>query len=216
MDKVSKKDEKVRKVTAGKVFKFIGVGVACTIIDYVVYSLVVMLFFGGNTDQAWLATIISGIVATFAAYELHSHITWKTSDPGKYGIIKFFAWNALLVAAIRPALTFIFGLLTGFYQFAFMISDGINLPFSYEFVESTGIFVLMTVVTMILNFLFYNRIVFGKAKTNAKKAGKSSATRTTNADKNQREQVDVDGVGQAGKEKQSQNKGQNSAGKKRK
>ena len=185
-----------------KIFKFVGVGVACTIIDYALYSLLVMLFFNGDTSQAWLATIISGVVATFAAYELHSHITWKESDPGKFGIVKFFAWNALLVVAIRPALTFIFGLLTGFYQFAFMVSNGINLPFSYEFVESTGIFVLMTTVTMILNFLFYNRIVFGK-----KKAGE--------LDENQREKVDVDGVRETGEEKKRQKKSQNKADKKR-
>ncbi len=191
----------VKNKKLAKILKFVGVGVACTIIDYTLYSLLVMLFFGGDTSRAWLATIVSGVVATFAAYELHSHITWKESDPGKFGIVKFFAWNALLVVAIRPALTFVLGLLTGFYQFAFMVSDGINLPFSYEFVESTGIFVLMTTVTMVLNFLFYNRIVFGKKKDEE-------------SNKNQREKVDVDGVGEAGKEKQGKKKSQNNADKK--
>lgn len=189
-----------------KIFKFVGVGVTCTIIDYAVYSLAMMLLFGGDTNLAWLATVISGVVATFAAYEMHSHITWKTSDPGKYGIIKFFAWNILLVIAIRPALTFIMGLLTGLYQFAFMISDGIGLPFSYEFVESTGIFVLMIAVTMVLNFLFYNRIIFGTPKVDG----------PADANENQREKVDVDSVGKAGKEKQRKGKSQNSTDKKRK
>ena len=216
MSKITSADKKVEKVTANKIFKFVGVGIACTIVDYSIYSLMVMLFFGGDTSQAWLATIVSGVVATFAAYELHSHITWKTSDPGKYGIIKFFAWNALLVAAIRPALTFILGLLEGFYQFVFMISDGIHLPFSYEFVESTSLFVLMTAITMILNFLFYNRIVFGKAKVDDAPSKASGRTSVTNTKKNQREKVDVDSVGKAGKEKQGNGKSQNNAGKKRK
>ena len=154
-----------KKTFIEKIFKFVGVGLTCTIIDYSIYSLSVMVLFGGNVDMAWLATVISGTISTFAAYELHSHITWKQSDPGKYGIIKFFAWNAAQVVVIRPVLTFIMGLLTGFYEFAFMISDGIGLPFEYEFVESTGIFVLMTAVTMVINFLVYNRLIFGKSKS---------------------------------------------------
>ena len=98
-----------------KIFKFVGVGITVTIIDYLVYSFVVMVLFGGNTDQVWLGSIISGAVATIAAYILHSKITWKGRDPGKYGILKFFGWNILLVAAIRPLFTLFFGLLDGLY-----------------------------------------------------------------------------------------------------
>lgn len=183
-----------------RILKFVGVGVACTIIDYALYSLFAVVIFGGNQNLYWLATIISGTVATFAAYELHSHITWKERDPGKYGIVKFFAWNIFLVIAIRPVLTILFGFLTGLYQFAFMIFDGVGLPFSYDFVESTGVFVLMIAVTMILNFLFYNRIIFGTAKS----------------DEDSREKVDVDSVRKTGKERQSNSKSQNNTNKKRK
>lgn len=171
-----------------RILKFAGVGIATTIFDYVVYSLTVMLLFGGNVEKVGIAAVISGIAATFVAYFLHSRITWKERNPGKYGIIKFFLWNALVVIAIRPVLTWLFGLLDGLYQFMFMISSGINMPFSYEFVNSTGIYVLMTVVTMVLNFMFYEKIVFGKVK------------------KEQGEERDVKGVGQAGEKEQSKQK----------
>ena len=176
-----------------RILKFAGVGIATTIFDYVVYSILVMAFFGGDTSKVAIATIISGTAATFVAYFLHSKITWRERNPGKYGIIKFFLWNVLLVIAIRPALTFVFGLLEGLYQFAFMISDGINLPFSYEFVNSTGIYVLMTIVTMILNYLFYGKIVFGK--TNEKEG----------------EEVDMKRVGESREKEKSKAKGKNSS-----
>lgn len=171
-----------------KIFKFVGVGITVTLIDYLVYSFVMMVLFGGNTDLVWLGSIISGIVGTIAAYILHSNITWRGRDPGKYGVLKFFGWNVLLVAAIRPLLTLFFGLLDGLYEFAFMVTDGIGIPFTFEFVESTGIYVLMTVVIMVLNFLFYDRVVFGevKHKDNGKK------------------KVNVDSVRKSGEEKQSQ------------
>lgn len=170
-----------------KIFKFVGVGIAATIVDYLVYSLVVMVIFGGNTNFAGVGAVSSGIVATFTAFILHSKITWKNRNPGKYGIIKFFAWNALVVIAIRPVLTFIFGLIGGLYEFVFMIFDGIGIGFSYEFVESTGIYVLMTVVTMTLNFFFYDRVVFGKNKSEEK-----------------REKVDVERIRKARKEEKGQ------------
>ena len=37
-----------------------------------------------------------------------------------------------------------------------------HLPFSYEFVLTTGAFALNALVIMIINFLFYDRFVFGK------------------------------------------------------
>lgn len=195
----------------GKIFKFIGVGVAATLIDYAVYSLVVMVIFGGNTNFAWAGAVSSGVVATFAAFFMHSKITWKDKDPGKYGIIKFFAWNAFVVIAIRPVLTLFFGLLIGLYQFAFMIFDGVGVGFSYEFVESTGIYVLMTAVTMTLNFIFYDKIVFGKKKVAAKSMVDSNL-----GNEEQREKIDMKSVRKTGEEKQRQSKGNNNSDKKRK
>lgn len=174
-----------------KVFKFLGVGLTITIIEYIIYTLLVMVMFGGNVEMAPLATGMSGAVAMVVAFIMHSKITWKERDPGKFGIVKFFAWNILLVALIRPGLAAFFELLTGLYQFGFMITSAIHLPFSYDFVESTGIYVLTTAVTMTLNFICYEKVVFGtKIKVEEK----------------QGEEVEVKSVGKSGKEKKSKSK----------
>lgn len=171
-----------------KVFKFVGVGFAVTIVEYIIYTLLMMLAFSGNGEMAPLATGLSGVVAMVVAFFMHSKITWRERDPGKFGVVKFFAWNILLVTLIRPGLAAFFGLLTGLYQFAFMITSAINLPFNYDFVQSTGIYVLTTAVAMVLNFFCYEKIVFG------------------GVDKKQGEEVNVKGVRKAGKEKQSKRK----------
>lgn len=178
----------------GKILKFVGVGFLCTIVDFLVYSLMVMVAFSGDTEKVGIAAMVSGLVATVVAYMLHSRITWKTRDPGKWGVVKFFLWNAFAVLFLRPILTWIFGLLTGLYEFAQMI-----LPFfSYEFVESTGIYVLMTAVVMVLNFIFYEKIVFGTEKENL--------SAEADASKEGGKKVDMKRVRQAGKEKQGQRK----------
>ncbi len=172
----------------GTVLKYVGVGIGVTLIDFVTYSLLMALIFSENVDMVGVASVISGIVATFAAYLLHGNITWKTRDPGKFGIVKFFAWNAFMVILLRPLMSVVFKSFTGLYQFGYMISSAIHLPFEYDFVENTGIYLLMTVVTMILNFLCYDRVVFGSA------------------DKKQREEINVEGVRKSGEEKKSKSK----------
>ena len=144
-----------------KVFKFIGVGLAITVIEYIIYTILMMVVFSGNAEMAPLATGISGAIAMIVAFIMHSKITWRERDPGKLGIVKFFAWNILLVSLIRPALAALFELPVGLYQFAYMITSAIHLPFDYDFVQSTGIYVLMTAVTMVLNFICYEKFVFG-------------------------------------------------------
>lgn len=166
-----------------KVLKFIGVGVGVTLIDFVVYTLLMALVFSENVDMVGVASVISGVVATFAAYILHGNITWKTKDPGKFGIIKFFAWNAFMIILLRPLMSVVFKSFTGLYQFGYMISSAIHLPFEYDFVENTSIYILMTIVTMVLNFFCYDRVVFG------------------GADKKQREEIDMKSVRKSGEEK---------------
>lgn len=100
--------------------------------------------------MAWLASIFSGITATFVAFILHNKITWKERNPGRYGV------------------------------------------------ESTGIYVLMTIVTMTLNYIFYEKVVFGNVAKVQEKEG---------------EEVDVERVRKAGKETQSQKKTKRSTNK---
>ena len=79
-----------------------------------------------------------------------------------------------------------------------MITSAVHLPFDYDFVESTGIYVLMTIVTMTLNYIFYEKVVFGNVAKVQEKEG---------------EEVDVERVRKAGKEAESQKKTKRSTNK---
>ena len=60
-----------------------------------------------------------------------------------------------------PFLALCFGLFTPVYELAHNISSFFRLPFSYEFIESTGVFVFASIVAMLLNYIFYDKLVFG-------------------------------------------------------
>lgn len=166
----------VKKGKYVKVLKFAGVGIVATIVDFLVYQFALNVLFSGNLT---ISAVVSGVIATFAAYVMHNNITWKERDPGKYGVVKFFIWNGIAVFGLRPPLTWFFGMLTGVYEFAYWL---LGWVFSYEFIESTGVYILMTLMIMILNYTVYEKLVFTKEN------GKSG------------KKVDVKGVRQAGKE----------------
>lgn len=153
-----------------KLVNFLWVGISLTLIDYLIYSVLLWLIF---KDRVELAAMLSGAMAAIIAYLMHRGITWKERDPGKYGILKFLGWNTILVIAIRPALAFIMQGLEPIYQLAFGVSQVIRLPFNYEFVRNTGIFGLMTAVIMVLNFMVYERLVFGEGLKEKASKGKS-------------------------------------------
>ena len=142
-------------------------GVLNTAINYGMYEALALLVFTAE-NQLWIATLISGAVSIFVGYFLHSKFTWKDREVGKKELGKFFIWNVIMNIAVRPALTWFFGLFGFLYKFAFDICQAIGIGFSYEFVESTGNYVLMTAVVMVINFLVYNKFVFGKTKTSSK------------------------------------------------
>ncbi len=147
--------------TSKRVSAYTIIGILLTLINFLIYSLLARTIFGNTNDYLWLDSMISYVMAAFVAYFLHSKITWRERAPGRSAIIKFFAWNFFTALAISPFFTWLFGYFTPIYQFAHSISSALHLPFDYEFVESTGIFGFTTVVTMLLNYLFYDKIVFG-------------------------------------------------------
>ena len=141
--------------------RFVVVGAGITLFDYLVYELLVMVFFGGNTEKATIASIISGTIATFVAYAAHKRITWKARNVGRVETIRFFIWNVITMWLVRPLLTAGAGLLDPLYGFVQGLLNFVQIPFSFDFVKSTGIFCLTTVVIMILNYLVYDNFVFG-------------------------------------------------------
>lgn len=139
------------------------VGISLAAFNFGFYT-VLANFIINNNDYLWVSTLISTFVTTIIAYILHSKITWKERNISKSAIYKFFIWNALLTFPIGPGLTQLFSQFTPAYDLAYNIFQNIHINFSYEFVQSTGTFVFVSMVIMIINFSLYDRFVFGKSK----------------------------------------------------
>ena len=159
MVKSEKQHTKPTKTTV-RVGKFAIIGAILTVVNYLLYTFLSQVIIKDN-NLLPLASFISTFFITFLAYFLHSKITWKERHPNRTSIIKFFIWNFLLAIIICPFLTWLFSNMKLFYELAFNISNTINLQFEYDFIESTGAFCFTTAVTMILNYLFYDKFVFG-------------------------------------------------------
>lgn len=162
----TEKSEKKSK-TPKHASRYLIIGITLAIFNYSFYSVLANLIIRNN-DFLWLSSLISTLVTTILAYILHSKITWKERSPGKTGIYKFLIWNLITAIAIGPLCTQFFSLITPLYDLAFNISNAMHLSFTYEFVQSTGAFVLTAIVTTILNYLFYDKFVFGKSKNSKK------------------------------------------------
>ncbi len=156
---ISHQNSTDRTSTSKRVGKFFVVGITLSLSNYLFYTFLALAIIK-NSELLWLSSLISTSVATILAYILHSRITWKERQPTKTGVLNFFIWNALLAVVFSPSLTWFFGLFTPLYEFAFQISEALRLPFNFDFIESTGVFILVNIITMILNYFFYDKLVF--------------------------------------------------------
>ena len=156
------------KDTTKRVFKFAIIGIILAIVNFLIYTFLARVIMNSN-ELLWVDSIIAYILATILAYFLHSKVTWKERKPTKAGIIKFFLWGGVVGIIVSPFFTWFFQQITPLYQFGHNISSVIGLPFDYNFIESTGVFVLTTCVTMVLNYLFYDKLVFGETKNTTHK-----------------------------------------------
>lgn len=154
--------------TSRHAIRYFFVGVAVTVFNYVLFAILSNLIIKNN-DFLWLSNLIATAITTIVAYILHSKITWKERSITKTSIYKFFIWNAIITFAISPLLTQLFSYITPLYEFAFNITSAIHLPFDYEFILTTGSFALTSIVIMVINFLFYDKFVFGKKPNDPKK-----------------------------------------------
>lgn len=146
-----------------RVGKYFIIGLTLAAFNYGFYTFIALVIINNN-DFLWLSTLISTFFTALLAYALHSKITWKERPITKKGVRNFILYNIALTIAIGPFFTWLFTLITPLYQLAYNITTAIHLPFTYEFVESTGVFVLTSATTMLINFLFYDKIVFKNSK----------------------------------------------------
>lgn len=159
---MKQKARSVKQTTPVRVSKFAIIGIILALFNFIVYTFLARVIFNSN-ELLWLDSIISYALATVLAYILHSKITWKERPVTSKGIIMFFIWNGVTAIAISPLCTWFFSIMKPLYSFIFNISTAIHLPFDYNFIESTTIFIFVNIVTMILNYLFYDKLVFNKS-----------------------------------------------------
>ena len=153
--------EKAETKTSQHAKRYLIVGILITAFNYGLYAIIANLIIR-NDNYLWAATLISTFITTFVAFFSHSKITWKERGVTKTAIYKFFIWNFSFAFGVGPWLTQLFSLITPLYEFAYNITSAIHLPFDYTFVSTTGAFVLTSIIIMIINFLFYDKFVFGK------------------------------------------------------
>lgn len=144
-----------------KVITFITVGFTGTLVDFLVYSVLNRLIFT-REDQLVFSGLCAGCVAMIVNFFLHKNFTWKDRTITPKTAPLFFLWNISIVLILRPVLINLFGYLDFFYNICYNINTGLSLPFSFSFIRNTGIYGFMTVVTMLVNFFGYEKIVFGQ------------------------------------------------------
>ena len=164
---VEKGVEKPVEKSERHAMKYVLVGVIITLFDFVAYTVLVKLVFRTN-DALEISTAVATVLATILAYILHSRITWRDRKPAKFGVVKFFLWNGLVAVALKPFTAWMVGMWTGLFQFALVVSEWLRLPFDYGTIEYLGVYGIATLVIMVLNYFFYDRLVFGSKKKTVK------------------------------------------------
>lgn len=156
-------DKEVKDIkTSKRAGRYFVVGLLLTVFNYGLYT-VIANFIIKNNDFIWVSTLISTFITTIVAYISHSKITWKEREITKTAIYKFFIWNLTFAFAIAPLITQLFSFITPLYDLAYNICQAMHISFSYDFIQSTGAFVLTSLLAMIINYLFYDKFVFGKS-----------------------------------------------------
>ena len=151
-------------------------GVTATVVDYGVYELLVTFVFK-SAEGAAAAISIAGAVGIVAAYLLHSRLTWRERDPGRFGVVKFVLWNLLIMVGLRPIIVGVMGWFGWLYEWFYGVCVWLGLPFGHDFVVSTAIYVLTTVITATLNYFFYDWVVFDEKNGKTGKAGKAGSSK---------------------------------------
>lgn len=139
-----------------KMLIFFFVGIFNTLVDFIVYTISSTFF----QIPLTISTAISGSISSVSTFFTHGKITWKNRPLTKFSILRYATWSLIMVIFLRPFIAFIAEHLTPLYQFAFVVSSFLHLPFSYDFVFKTGVFIIIAAVIMVINFFVYEKFVF--------------------------------------------------------
>ena len=131
------------------------VGVANTLFDYVLFMI-----FASFLNNV-LASVISATFAMILAFFLHSKFTWGDRKTSRSSMVQFLVVTAIVMWGIRPFI--IWGLTaasSGFMEPLYGFAHFVLRFLSYDFVVRTGIFAIATLVTLTINYIIYNKVIF--------------------------------------------------------
>lgn len=162
-----------------RVLRFGMVGIANTLVDFVVLNVLVMTFLSkdlvittlsvGNfqftVTGLILAGVISGTAAMICSFILNTRFTFqKHHIDARHGVY-FFLITIFGLYIIRPI---ILKFVTGFWvwpgQVAYYVTSSLRLPFSREFDERNVALMLAILVVLAYNYLMYKYFVFTDEK----------------------------------------------------
>lgn len=136
---------------------FLAVGIGNTLFDFGIYSVLALTVFQNSIAAAGL---VSGTLSLVVAFIAHKLITWRGRQLDKSTPLKFLVFTGFGMWVLRPILLALFVMLPWIYGFAHGISTALRLPFSYDFVVSTGAFGFMIIIVLMYNYFVYDRYVF--------------------------------------------------------
>lgn len=153
------KGMKQQKAVKKRPLTFVWVGLILALANFLIYLALINTFFK-EEHQLPAATAAAYVLSAVVAYVMHKSITWKDRPPSTSTIAKFAVANLVVGFAITPVLTHAFLLMTGVYELAFAVSSFFQLPFSLEFITEVGVWGFTNAISMIINYIVYNKIVF--------------------------------------------------------
>ena len=148
-----------RNLKKHRKYVFLTVGLVNTLLDFAFYTMLAHFMFN-SPEQIGILGIISGTFALLCAYASHRLITWRDKKTTKTTILKFFVVTGFGLWVIRPMLLSWFITFTPLYNLFSHAANHIGLPFSYDFIASTGAFFMMVIIVMVYNYITYGRFVF--------------------------------------------------------
>lgn len=147
--------------TAGQVARFGLVGVINTLVDYVVF-IALTIVFGIPHSRVWIAKYASSTVAIALSFVLNRRFVFRSQRPDVGGeVFRFVTATLIGVFVIQNLLTQFFASEFQFFgTTAFHAIDALGLGISESFTINTVAFGLATVASLTWNFLTYKYWAF--------------------------------------------------------
>ncbi|MCC7288876.1 GtrA family protein [bacterium] len=154
------KKDKVIKQEAAQAGRFGLVGILNTLVDIVLYNVLIMLFL----IPAGAAGVVSGTVAMVNSFIFNQRFTFRVQKVSRARIITFFAITGFGIYVIRPiVLTFFTKTWLWPSQIVYDVTSFLRLPFSAEFDRDNFALAVAILLVLTYNYITYKKFVFTKS-----------------------------------------------------